>query len=205
MKTSSSTALSSAATSMTPTAQVNVGLSSPRLIPPSEKQDNHALPSNIFVTSVDVEEGLLSKKKWKKWQDTCANDEGIDESKIWLDYGAETPKDTVTVPGQDFERAEKEWESFQEITELYQLKLGAVVGWKALAINPSTFTPEMLLNLAIVNSCNDKEVIVRPLHRPGAAQISFGGILEHEEDVAEESYEWPDIISAQWRVVNTGT
>jgi len=161
------------------------------LIPPSEK---HALPSNIFVTVVDVEDGKKNR---------CERHTNDEES--WLDHTMNPERlneEVGNAPGLDFELVEKKWESFVEVSELSQLKSEKVVGWKALAINPFTFTPEILLNLAIVDSCNGEEVVIRPLHRPGTTQISFGGMVEQNEGVGEELYQWSDVVSSRWRIVN---
>lgn len=44
----------------------NANPSLPRLVPPSEKQEMGVLPGRMFVTSVDVEEGMWPKKGGKK-------------------------------------------------------------------------------------------------------------------------------------------
>lgn len=86
-----------------------------------------------------------------------------------------------------------------------------------LAINPSTFTPEMLINVARIVSVNfDEEhdqVVVRPMLRPGADMISFGmvdevadeenegGTDENGDDTIE--YRWTDVVSAEWKHVES--
>jgi hypothetical protein len=86
----------------------------PRLIPPSERQN---LPSNMLVTSVDVEEGLHSKKKRKKW------DEASDPS---LYNEVEIKNES----GVDVNAIEREWDALVQIKEQISLCSGALVGWK---------------------------------------------------------------------------
>ena len=81
---------------------------------------------------------------------------------------------------------------------------------QALAINPATFTPEFILNVGRVTSC-DTELVVLPLYRPGAVDVSFGARFENEgedeeaggEEVVleEEAFEWADVLSGEWRSV----
>ncbi|KAH7903278.1 hypothetical protein BJ138DRAFT_171679 [Hygrophoropsis aurantiaca] len=77
-----------------------------------------------------------------------------------------------------------------------------VVCWKTLAINPFTFTPEMLTVTARVIACNDSKVSVRPLHP--ASQISFSGIVEEDIEPEDEEYSWEDILASEWRLAVPG-
>jgi hypothetical protein len=92
---------------------------------------------------------------------------------------------------------------------------------QALAINPQTFSPEMLLMVArVVNvdqeststaSQSTRSIVVRYLQRPGAgrAALAFGlngrfndeDQVEEEEDHDDETFEWTDILTRQWRVI----
>jgi hypothetical protein len=91
---------------------------------------------------------------------------------------------------------------------------------QALAINPQTFSPEILLMVArVVNidqesdsiiSKNTQSIVVRHLQRPGAgAALAFGlngARFNDEEQVEEEDHddetvEWTDILTRQWRVI----
>lgn len=73
----------------------------PRLIPPSEKQENGQLPVNMFVTSIDVEEGMYpSRKKNKKKQSSQQQQpwsETQEVESVVLDYGeGDTADDMIT-------------------------------------------------------------------------------------------------------------
>ena len=88
----------------------------PRLVPPSEKQEEGLLPPNIFVTSVDVEEGLRPSKKPKTV---------VSKAKR-----LETPP--VTRMTGEFDRAgiEAKWDSFGLVSGVSGLPTGTIVGWK---------------------------------------------------------------------------
>lgn len=130
----------------------------------------------------------------------------------------------------EWHHVEKNWDKLSKITTAQQVSAGSLVSWKvrfssqlkrmysgnsciilffspllrnkALAINPATFSPEFLLNVGRVAECTDA-LVLQPLHRPGAVEISFGGALEEEEyDLPEvETFDWAEIFSGDWRVV----
>ena len=81
----------------------------PRLIPPSEKQENGQLPINMFVTSIDVEEGMYpSRKKNKKKQNPQQQQprsETQEVENVVLDYGAGDTADDM-IPTQRESNAE---------------------------------------------------------------------------------------------------
>lgn len=116
----------------------------PRLIPPSERQERGELPPNIFVTSVDVEEGLWNgkkrgKSKKKKQADA---DEWVEETTDWLDYGDserqqadveenvadQRPREDVA--GVQWEDIERRWDTLIRVTDKSQLRPGLLLGWK---------------------------------------------------------------------------
>lgn len=104
-------------------------ISVPRLIPPSEKQDKGMLPANMFVTSIDVENGARQKNNRKK---SC---EAVTEEG-WLDYGQEDVQDAPIAV--DFTAAESGWDDLIRVTDSAQLSSGQTVGWKVrLAISSS--------------------------------------------------------------------
>lgn len=80
---------------------------------------------------------------------------------------------------------------------------------QGLAMNPRTFTPEVLLTVARIVQLPDanaeKQLAVRQLLRPGAAQMSFSfGLAENEdeeEEGDEEVHEWNDALTAGWRII----
>jgi len=111
----------------------------------------------------------------------------------------------------DWDRAERLWKESTVLDELEQLAVGCLVGWKALAINPQTFSPEMLLMVArVVNisqstsisSGSTQHIVIRYLQRPGASRAALAFGLNGEQDEEdEETLEWTDILTRQWRVM----
>ena len=103
----------------------------PRLVTPSEKQEQGLLPSNMFVTSVEVEGTNWDRKKKKKKRDdyyeALVEEPGADgEGEVILNYNDEAPKPNAI----DFDAIEKEWDSFEAISDAECLKEGSFVGWK---------------------------------------------------------------------------
>ena len=82
---------------------ISPGTIQPRLIPPSEIQELGQLPSNMFVTSVDV------------------------ESDIWSDHKKQTLEFSKPF---DWDRLERLWEECAVLEKLEQLVVGCLVGWK---------------------------------------------------------------------------
>lgn len=167
------------------------------LIPPSEQDD---LPSNIFVTSVDVEEHKWPKKRGsKKELVTASYDNKSCTANFSVDYGSvEVP---MTNPDEAlYCCAEQQWDSLPKITSASQVKVDIIVAYKALAINPMTWTPEMLMKVARVKSLSSTHVTASPLQRP--AQVSFSGLIDvTEADEEDETYTWADVLSQDWRVM----
>ncbi|KAI1788926.1 hypothetical protein LXA43DRAFT_1023232 [Ganoderma leucocontextum] len=195
----------------------------PRLVPPSEKQELGLLPPNIFVTSVDVEEGMWSskrksKKKKKKAQVEDAWDQEADETfQAGLPYDDESAQaafpavqagtaNGVTAKAVNGEAVEHavvaaRWDSLRKIADKSQLAVGTTVAWKALGINFATLTPEMLLYVARVTQCAD-QLVVEPIAEAGAGEVSFGGVVADDEGgAAKETFEWTDVLQGDWRLV----
>jgi len=91
--------------------------SAPRLVPPSEKQEKGMLPPNVFVTSVDVEEGLRPSKKSKS--DIPNNTKRL-----------ETPPVGHTAGEIDRVTVEAKWDSLGLVSNVTGLSTGTIVGWK---------------------------------------------------------------------------
>ncbi|EJF63140.1 hypothetical protein DICSQDRAFT_56957 [Dichomitus squalens LYAD-421 SS1] len=193
----------------------------PRLVPPSEKQERGLLPPNMFVTSIDVEEGMwLSRRKNKKkkqkqpieepWDQeadaTFAEGLPYDDECAQAAYPASNNANgagTNSDSGEATERAvvAARWDSLRKITDKSQVSVGATVAWKALGINSATLTPEMLLHIARVLQCGD-QLIVQPITEAGTGGVSFGGVVVEEEGGAtEETFEWADVFQGDWRLV----
>ena len=127
-----------------------------RLIPPSEKQDKGELPPGMFVTSVDVEEGMWGHKRKRKQQD---EEEKLEEwlgENSWFDVAPKAAGAAVSIAGVgvgnvdqnmdvdvghwqelevkeggfDWDRAENAWDQFAEVQRVEQLCVGGLVGWK---------------------------------------------------------------------------
>jgi len=95
----------------------------PRLVPPSEKQENGLLPPNVFVTSVDVEEGLRPNKKPKPI---------IAETKP-----SETPLVGCTAGEIDRTAIQARWDSLALVSSVTGLPTGTIVGWKVSQLHRS--------------------------------------------------------------------
>ncbi|OSD01695.1 hypothetical protein PYCCODRAFT_1411887 [Trametes coccinea BRFM310] len=196
-----------------------VSRAQPRLVPPSEKQALGQLPANVFVTSVDVEEGLWptrgkKAKKKKKKQVQVEEEEYYEEDTfaggLPYDDPPEDPVAEVAVAQSKEPVAEStehavvaaQWDTLRKVTDKSQLAPGATVGWKALGINFATLTPEMLLHIGRVIRCDD-QLVVEPFAEPSVEELSFGGAVVAEEGgAAEETFEWPDVFSGDWRLVS---
>ena len=98
-----------------------------------------------------------------------------------------------------------------------------------LAINPQTFSPEMLLIVARVVSIGQESavsitttskgtqsIVVQYLQRPGAgrAALAFGlngaarfddeeQVDDVEGDDYDETFGWTDVLTKQWRVIES--
>ncbi|KAI0337571.1 hypothetical protein BDW22DRAFT_1349085 [Trametopsis cervina] len=185
-----------------------------RLIPPSEKQERGQLPSNMFVTSIDVEEGLfpLPKKRRKEVRQPPIQTEIEGNEDVVLDYGNEgmistqrEPHSLVAVDESSPHRntsalwvdAEKSWPSLAKIANVSQIKCGTLVCWRALGINPASFTPEILLNIGEVITCTENLSLL-PMYRP---QLAFGASPEDDEEMVEpETYEWNEVLTGDWKI-----
>lgn len=96
-------------------ANGRVQASAPRLVPPSEKQEQGLLPPNVFVTSVNVEEGLRPSKKSKPVPDTKRS---------------ETPAVGRVAGIFDRTAIQARWDSLGLVTGTTGIPAGTAVGWK---------------------------------------------------------------------------
>ncbi|KAH7888182.1 hypothetical protein F5I97DRAFT_1805330 [Phlebopus sp. FC_14] len=202
-----------ASTSATPIPQIpqapessaSVQRTLPPLVPPSSRP---SLPTNLFVTSIDVEAGLRRSKKKQK------NDRNGD---VLLDYGDEADPgskqdedSTAKTYASELDPealelfANQNWSDLPRITEEQAIP-NRIVAYKVLGINPTTFTPEYLLTLAEVVALKvdltDKKLVVRPLRPP--SQISFSGPWGGDDqggDEEAEEHAWEDVLR-DWRIV----
>lgn len=118
----------------------------PRLIPPSEKQEKGLLPPNMFVTSVDVEEGMWPQKRKKK--KAHAPTPEAEAEVEYLDYGVAEEEEvdelistqrategsipSARMSGADMsiEAIEKRWDQLVKVTEPSQVTVGTSLAWK---------------------------------------------------------------------------
>lgn len=115
----------------------------PRLVPPSELQEQGNLPPNMFVTSIDVEEGMHPpRRKNKKQRPEPYVSEVQEVEPIVLDYGyaddvipsqreniAAIVEDTEAME-HDWSAVEARWDSLLKLTAISQVQRGTVLGWK---------------------------------------------------------------------------
>jgi hypothetical protein len=91
----------------------------PRMVPPSEKQERGSLPPNVFVTSVDVEGELRQGKKRKSDTQNTKR--------------SETPPVSRPVGVVDHAAIESRWDSLGLVSSVMELPTGTIVGWKVSA------------------------------------------------------------------------
>ncbi|KAL5508059.1 hypothetical protein ACEPAH_5677 [Sanghuangporus vaninii] len=178
-----------------------------RLVTPSEKQVYGLLPSNMFVTSVEVESKNWDKKTKIKQRGTYGKELATDEAmpgndETILNYGE---------PELDWKTVDQDWEKMHIVADPSSLTSGVTVGWKALAINPTTFTPETLVHVARVKEIKHDSslIVVEPIQRPGSDNIAFGSFTRTEgenvepdsKSVEDISYTFEDALTAEWRLV----
>jgi hypothetical protein len=101
-----------------------------QLIPPSERND---IPSNIFVTSIDVEEGMRPKKKRRSKETPIAvsyDDESYPAG-LSLDYGSAELSVAVSNTDEALHlRAEQQWDLLQKVSDMSQVKVDSIVAYK---------------------------------------------------------------------------
>lgn len=115
----------------------------PRLIPPSEKQEKGLLPPNMFVTSVDVEEDMWSRKRKKKKARAPTPDAEVE----YLDYGGaeedevfdlvSTQRTTEPAPVKSsipIQEIGKRWDQLVKVTNRSQVIAGTLIAWKVCLI-----------------------------------------------------------------------
>lgn len=183
---------------------------------PKKQGKKKTLNGNRYCTTTDWQtEGITSEN---------GQFDDADDSSPTLPY-FETDVQTTTTQSTtsgasrpfDWDRAERLWEECTVLDKLEQLAVGCLVGWKALAINPQTFSPEMLLMVArvvnisqsaLINSESTQRIVIRYIQRPeaGRAALAFGlnaagGFNDEEQAEDEETLEWTEILTRQWRVM----
>ncbi|KAG8771146.1 hypothetical protein FRC12_003820 [Ceratobasidium sp. 428] len=160
------------------------------VVPPSQHPN---LPSNVIVTSVDVEavDGMEGVGEWFDAEVGAREVETVDVMEDVQTTGGTTQKvDWRLVDGE----WEMKWDEFKVVGDGWkEFKTGTILGWKDLMIDPATFTPCMRIHLARVIGAPDltsNQVECFFIERPGAGDIVFGFgrkyTGEREEQAGEE-------------------
>ncbi|KAG8724551.1 hypothetical protein FRC09_017260 [Ceratobasidium sp. 395] len=144
------------------------------VVPPSQLPN---LPSNVIVTSVDVEavDGMEGVGDWFDGEAGAREVETVEVMEDIQTTGGMTQKvDWRLVDGE----WEMKWDEFKVVGDGWkELKAGTILGWKDLMIDPATFTPCMRIHLARVIGAPDltsNRVECFFIERPGAGDIVFG-------------------------------
>ncbi|KAF8907585.1 hypothetical protein CPB85DRAFT_1436433 [Mucidula mucida] len=165
-----------------------------RLIPPSERE---SLPSNSFVTSVDVEAGMWGKtrKNKRKTKDESAAyveeyalDVEMANENVSLNYGDPAPSPEELL----WKDAEALFDSKAPAAST-DVQVGGVLAWKELALNTATYSPEIMLTLARVVALAEDGCTVRKLARPG--------FEDAEEEPLDETLSFGDIVAQSMRFI----
>ncbi|KAG8766051.1 hypothetical protein FRC12_007109 [Ceratobasidium sp. 428] len=144
------------------------------VVPPSQLPN---LPSNVIVTSVDVEavDGMEGVGDWFDGEAGAREVETVDVMEDVQTTGDMAQKvDWHLVDGE----WEMKWDEFKVVGDGWkELKTGTILGWKDLMIDPATFTPCMRIHLTRVIGTPDltsNQVECFFIERPGAGDIVFG-------------------------------
>ncbi|CAA7269203.1 unnamed protein product [Cyclocybe aegerita] len=202
-----------------------------RLVPPSEIQKLGLLPPNMFVMSVDVEAGVWDDPSTSRKSKRNNRKNKSRAQKYWYGHEEEQVSEEYSYGEQgdggvgaveqeagknscfDWNRADKVWENCAALQSVEQLAVGNLVGWKALDINPKTFSPELMLSVGRVASIlqdTTPKVTVRQLIRPteseaalafglGGGTASEGGVEDGEPEL---SCAWDEILQAGWKLID---
>ncbi|KAF9040717.1 hypothetical protein BJ165DRAFT_318325 [Panaeolus papilionaceus] len=130
-----------------------------RLVPPSEIQERGALPERMFVScrveyegwqdqDVDQGAGYGEGMQWEDEKEVVLNYGDEDEDAVMAGPGVEESTKTTKTPEFDWDHADEIYEKAKVVSGESQVVVGGLVGWKTLAINPQTFTPENMLTVA---------------------------------------------------------
>ncbi|CAE6450129.1 unnamed protein product [Rhizoctonia solani] len=175
-----------------PTAQAKSRYTHYHVLPPSQLKD---LPSNVIVTSVDVEavDGMEGVGKWFDGENRVAEEDETAANEN------PQPKTNDTSKKIDWEVVDSEWErlwdSFPAIgQEVWNnLQAGTLLAYLNLTIDSVTCTPCSKIHLARVvsgpSSGGGAECFF--IERPGAGDVGFGfgakfGAASEEQDNTED-------------------
>ncbi|QRV96049.1 hypothetical protein RhiJN_24067 [Ceratobasidium sp. AG-Ba] len=183
------------------------------VVPPSQRPN---LPSNVIVTSVDVE-AVDGMDGVGEWFDGEAGARDIQVDQPMEDVKAEASEVVQKIDWGLVDGAwEKKWDSFPLVgSEGWKdLKVGTVLGWKDLMIDPATFTPAMKIHLVRVTTpanLETNQVECFFIERPGAGDVGFGfggrfgGDAMEEDDQNEEEAGEGRLVAAEetvgWKIL----
>ncbi|KAJ7695154.1 hypothetical protein B0H17DRAFT_1056639 [Mycena rosella] len=162
----------------------------PALIPPSSLP-LHLIPSNVFITYVDVEEGLKKPKKKKRRveeEEVWVMDEVVPDPTV-LDYGEAAPEIETSGDDVGLDPSMFDFDAAPLITSPAQLTEGCIVGFTGLTINIETCAPEVGRRYGRVLTWTDEyRVTIRPMF--------MGGGLEDED----EHFGWKQ-VEGIWKLL----
>ncbi|KAK7440248.1 hypothetical protein VKT23_017189 [Stygiomarasmius scandens] len=104
------------------------------------------------------------------------------------------------------------WEVFPKVDTEGQVKLspGVLVGWKALTLNPATFSPEIMLHIGSIvfvsansnlNAIVPQLIKVKLLPRPGVDSEDIELDDEGIDEEGNKTFSWNEVIDMGWRIL----
>jgi len=169
-----------------------------RVTPPSEQPN---LPSNVFVTSIDVEEDLWpthrQNPRKRPREEEHFDEEQVEE--ITLDYGV-AEDNSQPQP----EEIEAKFDTLDDVQSETVYPANALFAFKELDIDPATLTPQMVLKLARLVSQEGTACEVTLTRNSGG--VAFGGeVFDDQDGEADEesklSIDVTEMKANGWKVV----
>lgn len=127
-----------------------------RLVPPSERTD---LPSNLIVTSVDVEAGEWDLSTAMK----VVQPEAMREDDANF-MPTQREAEVIASNSQflwNWGEVERKWDRCPVLLASAPINQGTVLLWKELALHPTTFTPEVMVHAATVEEITPEGVTLK--------------------------------------------
>ncbi|KAJ7257869.1 hypothetical protein B0H12DRAFT_1232437 [Mycena haematopus] len=164
------------------------------LIPPSSLPE-HLIPSNMFITCVDVEEGLKKPKKKKRRVEEVENWAMGQLDTTVLDYGEEEGSEIVVeethIPHPSLDLSAFDMNAAPVITSHTELTEGCIIGFEGLLMNLKTYAPEIGKRYGRVLSWSENALTIRP-------------IVDGEEIDEDEELDWNE-IQGKWKLLHSTT
>ncbi|KAJ7173855.1 hypothetical protein C8R46DRAFT_1084134 [Mycena filopes] len=158
--------------------------SRPMLIPPSALPPR-LIPSNVFITCIDVEEGMKKPRKKKRRVEQETEESWAVDEPMMLNYG-DGDVSGLVVEQRALDPSMFDLEAAPVITSHTQLTEGCIIGYMGLMMNLKNFTPEIGQRYGRVMSWTpDEAVNIQPLFT--------------NEDSDEEELEWRE-VEGQWKL-----